>query len=346
MPEMTKDQLREDLRNRNFKPVYVLYGQETFLRDATAKTFSKYAFTEGEMRDFNETAVSLNSPEELLTALAAANQLPMMASLRLVIITDVNIAATANRDTLKEDLEPELQAYLKDPSPQTILLFVAGDLNGNRKLTKLLKANAAVVHFDKLKNNELREWAKRTVRESGGQIDDRSLSYLMSKSSGDLRSLSNEINKLVTASLPEGMIDMGLIESLSVDSSELSNFELTDNLVAGRKKEALASLKKILDDGAEPLALLGLISYNLRHLLIAKALMESGADRKEVEKAAKLRYPNQEPFLAAARRADKNKLIKNLQKLAETDLSIKTSHGGGGKKGSRSLIELLVCELV
>lgn len=345
MPELTKEQLREGLRGRKLEPVYVLYGPETYLRDIAAKTISNRAFAEGEMRDFNESEFSLNSPDEIRNALAAADQLPMMASQRVVRVADVCIAATSNRDTLKEEFESNLETYLSNPSPQTILIFIADELNGNRKISKLLKAKAALVEFKKLAGKELKDWAKKAVTDAGGQIDERSLSYLVSLSSGDLRKFLNEINKLVTAALPKGIIDIDLIDSLTPDSHELSNFELTDHLTAGRKKEALNILKKILDDGAEPLALLGLISYNLRRLLTAKEMMDAGADRSEVARVAKLRYNDQEPFLAAARRADRERLAGNIGKLAEADLAIKTSRGGGGKKGSRLLIETLVCEL-
>ena len=114
------------------------------------------------------------------------------------------------------------------------------------------------------------------------------------------------------------------------NSRELSNFDLTDHLVAGRKPQALTTLRKILDDGAEPVALMGLISYNYRRLFMAKDLMLRGADRREVEKVMNLRYGNQESFLAAARRADMRNLVFAIQRLAKADLAIKTSIGGSG----------------
>jgi len=141
------------------------------------------------------------------------------------------------------------------------------------------------------------------------------------------------------------VISAELIGSLVSNSREISNFDLTDHLFAGRKTEALKVLKKILDDGSEPLALLGLISYNLRRLLMAKEAMSQGADRGEVARIAKLRYSDQEAFLANARRADEKSLVRAIRRLAETDLAIKTSIGGGGPHGARMQIEMLVAEL-
>ena len=109
--------------------------------------------------------------------------------------------------------------------------------------------------------------------------------------------------------------------------------------------EALAALKKTLDDGAEPLALLGLVSYNLRRMLIAKEMMSSGAPTDEVGRVIKVRYSDREPFLASSRRADRDKLRNCLRRLAEVDLAIKTSIGGSGPKGSRLQFEILFCEI-
>ncbi len=345
MPALTKLQLRQHLKSKSFEPVYTLYGPEAYLRDVAAKTIVDMAFGEGELRDFNEDVFSLNEPSSLKAALAAADQLPMMAAKRVVRVTDVRVAATTQKDTLREEFETQLEAYLANPAPQTILLFVADELNGNRKLGKLLKGKTAAVEFEQLQGSELNDWVVRTAVEFGAKIDRRTADYLTLTVGADLRRLYAELKKIATAAMPEAMITIEHIDELVSNTSEIPNFDLTDHLVAGRGQQALAALKKILDDGAEPLALLGLISYNFRRLLIAKDMMDSGAERAAVAKAAGLRYSDQEVFFAAARRTEAAKLIRILARLAQTDLAIKTSLAGGGKQGSRMQIEMLVCEL-
>jgi DNA polymerase III delta subunit len=53
-----------------------------------------------------------------------------------------------------------------------------------------------------------------------------------------------------------------------------------------------------------------------------------------------------EEFIASARRADRDELSLIMKKIAQTDLAIKSSLGGGGKFGSRIQIEMLVYELL
>jgi DNA polymerase-3 subunit delta len=341
----SREDLRSQLKRREIAPVYLLFGPETHLRDIAAKTIADLTFAEGELRDFNESSFSLNSEDSLKRALAAAEQVPMMASRRLIRITDVRVSATGFRDTITENDEPALSAYLANPSPTAVVIFIADELNGVRKMGKFLRDKTTAVEFARLDDRQLSEMARGKINDAGAEIDQAALTQLIALVGQDVRRLTNEINKLAAAAMPGKKITPELITALVPNSRELTNFELTDHLVAGRRAQALSTLKKILDDGAEPLALMGLISYNYRRLLMAKDLMSRGADRREVANVAKLRYNDQEPFLAAARRADMHSLTQAIKRLADVDLAIKTSLGGSGPVATRLQIEMLVCEL-
>ena len=342
---LLREQLWNQLQRREIAPVYLLFGAETYLRDLGAKTIADYAFAEGDFRDFNDTSFSLNTEDNLKRALAVAEQMPMMATRRVIRIADIRISATGHRDTITDQHEAILTAYLSNPSPTSVVLFIADELNGVRKMSKLLKEKTTAVEFKPLDDLELRKWAGDEFKKSGAAIDASALNQFLGRIGPDVRRLTNEINKLATAALPGGVITGELVEMLVPNTRELSNFAFTDHLIAGRKPQALAALRKTLDDGAEPLALLGSIAYNYRRLLTAKEMMSRGVDRREVASAVKLFGRGQDDFLAAARRFEMSKLVSAIHSLAKTDLAIKTSKGGGGPAGSRMQIEMLVCEL-
>ncbi len=345
MPQLTVEQLREELRQYRIAPVYVLYGPETYLRDIAARTIVDRSFSETDFRDFNDTEFSIAESDTIQSALAAAEQLPMLSAKRVVCITDVRVASSAAKDTIKEEHEMALVKYLQRPAETTVLIFIAGELNGSRRMGKILREQTVSVEFAPLRDAELIRYAREKIREVSSEIDERTLQQLISRIGPDVRRLTNEIKKLSTAALPEKVISAALIESLVMHTRELSNFELTDHLISGRKVRALESLKKILDDGVEPLALLGLIASNYRRMLAAKDLMDSGADRSTVASVAKMPTREMENFLAAARRAEASRLARTMVRLAETDVLIKTSIGGSGAAASRMQLEMLVCEI-
>lgn len=341
---LSREDLRNQLKRREIAPVYLLFGAETYLRDIAAKTIADLSFAEGELRDFNETTFSLNTEDNLTRALSAAEQLPMMAARRVIQITDVKISASGIRDTITEDHEPILSAYLANPAPNSVVIFVAEELNGVRKMGKFLRDKTTAVEFTALDDASLTRFARDKITDAGAEINDAVLRHLIGSIGPDARRLNNEINKLAAAALPGKAITSELIDVLVPNTREINNFDLTEHLLAGRRTQAMRVLKKILDDGGEPLMLLGLISYNYRRLLMAKDLMDRGADRREVTSAAKV-YRDQEPFLAAARRVKTSSLVRAIQLLAKTDLGIKTSRAGSGPAGARMQIEILVCEL-
>lgn len=346
MTVITRDDLRNQLKRREIAPVYVLFGAETYLRNLACKTIADFVLKGAQLREFNETQFSLSGPDQLQEALAAADQLPMMAERRVVMISDVRITSSGTRDSLKEDHEEALAKYLGNPSPSSVVIFIADEFDKRRKTAKLLAEKAVAVEFKQLEDEDALHWARGRIRELGFEHEEGAVRLLVSLAGDDLRRLANEIDKIATATLPDRLIVTDKVESLVGNSRELSNFELMDHLMARNRKKALEILQKLLNDGAEPLMLLGLIANNFRRLMLAKSMMEQGVGRSEVAKLLKLPYRKQEEFLASARRTDAGVIARMMERLAETDLAIKTSKGGGGPMGARLQIEVLICELV
>jgi DNA polymerase-3 subunit delta len=331
MAILTREDLRNKLKQNQIAPVYLLFGAEKYLRDLAAKAITEKILHDAPLREFNETEFSLGETE-FQHAIAAAEQMPMISSRRVVRITEIN--------RLKETDEEALNRYLARPAESSVVIFLADDLDKRRRFAKNLLDSSVAVEFPTLSDGELIAWAKDRLKEFNARADDVALRQLVALVGNNVLRLTNEIEKLAVAALPDSLITFELVESLVPNSRELSNFELTDHLLSKNRPQALRILQKILDDGAEPLMLLGLISYNFHRLFLAKELMRQGIDRTEVARAIKLPYGKQEDFLATARRADHKKLAWILRRIAETDLAIKTS-----KATPRLQIEILVCEL-
>jgi DNA polymerase III subunit delta len=331
MKILTREDLREKLKKGEISPVYLLFGAETFLRDLAVKTITDRTLADSQLREFNENTFSLNDIDAQ-SALASAEQLPMMASRRVVKITELN--------KLKESDGEALLHYLKRPAETCVVMFVAEELDKRKRISKILLDNCVPVEFTTLKDHEIQTWTRQKAKELNVRIDEKALRYLLNLVGNGVRKLTSELEKLAVAALPETIITQDLVEKLTPNSREVSNFDLSDRLMAGDRNGAMKVLQKVLNDGAEPLMLLGLIANNYHRLFLAKELMSQGVERIEVARIMKLPPFKQEDFLATARRADGNKLSQSLQRIAETDLAIKTSKGT-----PRLQIEMLVSEL-
>jgi DNA polymerase-3 subunit delta len=335
MSALTKQDLHRALKQSDIRPLYLLFGEETYLRDLAARAIADASLKESALREFNEESFSLTNTD-VQQAIAAAEQLPLMSPRRVVEIRDFA--------KLREADEEALLRYLARPVETSVVIFIAEELDKRRKLSKTLLDVCAAVEFAPLKDAELAEWAKRRLRDLKVQTDERTLHQIVALVGSSVRTLTNELDKLATAALDTGLITMEMVDALVGRSRELSNFELADHLIARNRQRALQTLKRLLDDGAEPVMLIGLIASNYHRLALAKELMSKGAPNNEVYRQVGI-FGRREEFLATARRSDASQLVRSIERIAAADLAIKTSLGGGGTQGSRLQLEMLICEL-
>jgi DNA polymerase-3 subunit delta len=331
MSLLTREKLWGELKAKRVAPLYLLFGAEDYLRDAAARRIADEALRGAGLREFNEASFSLGGAD-VQQAIAAAEQLPMMSERRVVRITDFG--------KLREADEGALLRYLARPAESSVVIFVADDLDKRRKLSKTLLDACVSVEFATLNDNELAAWARDHLKKLKAEADERTLRQIVALVGTSVRRLANELDKLATAALPGGHVTMDLVDALVGRSREMSNFELTDHLIAKDRKAALRTLRRLLDDAAEPVMLLGLIASNYHRLALAKELMTAGRPKEEVFRLVPMPFHKREDFLATARRTDSADLARRISRIAAADLAIKTSLGT-----PRLQLELLICEL-
>lgn len=330
MSLISREELRRAVKGKEIASLYLLFGAESYLRDRAAHAISETALKDAPLREFNETSYSLSSTD-VQQAIATAEQLPMMTSRRVVRIADFS--------KLREADEEALMRYLARPAESSIVIFIADDLDKRRKLTKMMIEACVSVEFASLNDTELVKWARGHLKELKVEADERTLHQVIALVGSNVRMLSNELDKLGTAALETGLITMEMVEALVGRSRELSNFDLTDHLIARNRQRALQTLQRLLDDGVEPVMLIGLIASNYHRLALAKELMSRGAPNPEVYRQVGI-FGKREEFLATARRSDASALARSIKRIAEADLAIKTSQAT-----PRLQLEMLVCEL-
>lgn len=329
MKTLSRTELDRSLRE-GLRPLYLLLGPEIYLRRVAAQTITETVLSRTLLREFNESAFSLLS-EPVQSAIAAAEQLPMMSDTRVVRIRDFA--------RLREVDEDVLIRYLNNPSPTTVMIFIADDLDKRKKSSKVLLDTCTVVEFSPLKDAEAKAWAKSRLKELKVSADDQVLSELIRLVGTDVQTLANEVEKLASAAAATDRITLDHVDELIGRSRELSNFELADHLMAGNRRKALETLHRLLEDGAEPVMLVGLIAGNYHRLALGKHLLARGG-REEVFRNISLPPFKRDSYISTLQRSSAGKIARGIQLTAAADLAIKTSQAT-----PRLQLEMLVCEL-
>jgi DNA polymerase-3 subunit delta len=154
MKTMTRTELERSLRE-GVRPLYLLLGPEIYLRRVAVKAITEVALSRTLLREFNESSFTLLS-DPVQSAIAAAEQLPMMSDTRVVRIRDFAKLREADEDVLIR--------YLNNPAPTTVMIFVADELDKRKKATKVLLDVCTVVEFSPLKDAEAKTWARTRLK--------------------------------------------------------------------------------------------------------------------------------------------------------------------------------------
>ena len=276
----TPAEIRKAIKLGRAGPLYVLEGDDLQSRHDLALEFANLV-DEG-LQAFNvqnfyaNEATSAPARDQLIGAvLSSARTLPMMSNRRVVIVheSDRLLAPKRGKDdaeTLpeldlpkkgKRSMTPadELEQYVQNPEPMTTLVFVAGPLDANRRVVKLLRKHADVVDCGSLDNpREAAIWIQKRLEKDELAIDPKAVHLLLQTTGLSLGRIRAEIEKLVLYVSGESTITPQHVKDLVIPQNESEGvFELIDAVRNGNAAKALREISALIDAGEPPFVILG-----------------------------------------------------------------------------------------
>jgi DNA polymerase-3 subunit delta len=254
--------LHAALKSRTFDPVYVLFGDDEFRKDAAVHDLVDAA-VDPSTRDFNlEMRRGADLAPETLDALLGTP--PMMADRRVMVIRDV--------DKLKKDARAVLERYLERPANDLMLLLVAP---ASAKLEKGLTSRSTPIEFAPLTGDRLPRWvAYHAEHVLGRTITPEATALLIEAAGPELTQLALELEKLASYA-PETIDEHAVSEVVGVRRGE-SLGDLLDAVAAREAARALALLPGVLQ---QPKTTAVSIVMNLTTQTLALAYGVAARDR-------------------------------------------------------------------
>ena len=276
--------------------IIILHGADEFRISERIKTV-RSSMTPEDLRDINTTFLNAheNDFEELfLTALVV----PFMAEQRLVIAKDF-IRTIANKSPRSTEgtksrlgLDETVLALSEIPD-STYLVLLEGDIGTNNSFLRKLKNIGSVEYFPRLRHAELVLWIKEKAQILGVGIQDSASASLASYIGSDLRVIDSELMKL---SLYKNFtyIEQADIENYVSNSRQQNIFKVVDACISRKPEEALRSSSDLVQAGESPSGISRLIERQVKLLIRAKNLRESGMRVPEIsERRSLFGYPLQ-----------------------------------------------------
>ena len=317
------------IKEGKFSPVYLLYGQEDYLRllyrDKLREAIlppedtMNYSYFEGKDIDLGEVE-------------SIADTVPFFSEQRLILIENSGLFKKQN----------DFADYLKTMPDTTKIIFVEAEVDKRNKLKELLnqvdkilditdnelfkavKKLGTVAELNGLPEKDLKVWAAAYLKKNGKNITEQNLLYFFQKVGVDMKSLENEMDKLIAYSMDETIITREMLDEVCVEQTEGTIFQMIDAIGMKDQDQALRLYYDLLEVREKPMSILFLIIRHFTILNQLKDLSRLGLAAGEV--ASKVGIP---PFTVRKYQSQvKNfkgkEIIRNIERCAQVEQEIKT----------------------
>lgn len=226
----TFEQIMGDIKNRKFKPVYFLMGEEPYFIDAITDYIEKNLLKEDE-KAFNQTVV-YGADVDLGQILNAAKRFPMMAEYNLVIVKEAQ--NVKGLDGASEGNADPFALYVENPLKSTVLVinYKGKKLDSRRKLAKLIDKEQVLFESKTLYDNQVGRWITDYLKGRGVSIEPNAAEIMAAHLGNKLSTIVMELDKLKLAVGENGTITTADVERNVGISKDFNVFELQNALGA------------------------------------------------------------------------------------------------------------------
>ena len=319
--------LNADIRTGNFKPVYLLYGDEAFLKRGYKKSF-KDAVAGGDSMNSSFFEGKEISEDQVIDV---ADTLPFFAERRLVMVEDSG--------WFKGGAE-KLPDYIARIPDTTVMVFVETAVDKRNRLYKAVQKKGHIVELKPFEGASLDRWAAKYLLANGKNITQSTMDRFLEYVGSDMENIRNELDKLISYVGDRSVIDARDVDTVTTVTLQNRVFEMVGAITARRTGQAMKMLDDLIRMKESPMGILFLIARQFDQLLMVKELSLAGKNKGEIASAVKV-----PPFIAGrmmgqVKNTPSKVLLQNVRRCVELEEAVKT-----GNMKDRMAVELLIAEL-
>ena len=317
--------LIEDLKNKTFKRVYLLYGEEAYLKKLYKEKLKDALLAP-------EDTMNLNIYEgkgiDVREVISQADTMPFFADRRLLLIEGSGMFKSAS---------PEMAEYIPKIPEETCIVFVEDEVDKRGKLYKAVKKVGRAVELGRQDEKTLMNWVLTILRREKRQITSATMELFLSKTGNDMELIGNELEKLLCYTLGQEIIAAEDVEAVCANRTENRIFEMINAIAQKQQKKALDLYYDLLALKEPPMRILYLITRQFNLLMQVKELKGQGFDQAGIASRLGLQIFIIRNYLRQAERFTQEQLREAVQECVETEEAVKT-----GRMGDSMSVELLI----
>lgn len=316
--------LNQDIKNQIFRPVYLLYGEEAFLKKSYKNRLKEaiagddtmnYHYFEGKGIDIQEV-------------ISLADTMPFFGPRRLIQIEDSGLFKSA-ADALVE--------YLPTMPDTTCILFVESEVDKRNRMFKKVKDLGHAAEMVRQDASSLTAWAGGLLAKEGRKITRRTMELFLSKTGDDMENIRMELEKLISYSIGHDVITDQDVEAICTVHVTNKIFDMVSAIVNRQTTKAMDLYEDLLTLKEPPMRILFLIARQFNQLLQVKELVGRGMDKGSIASKLKL-----QPFVVGkvmpqAKAFSRDQILSYVTMCVDAEEAVKT-----GRLHERLAVELLI----
>lgn len=304
--------LNEDLNTGQFKQIYLLYGEEGYLKRQYRDRFIKAMLPEGDTMNYAHYEGKNINVREVIDL---AETLPFFAQRRLIVFEDTGFFKSAGA---------ELADYIKDMPETTYFIFVENEVDKRSKLYKAVKAKGHIVELTTQDEGTLKRWIQGIVRREKKQISDSVILYFLNKVGTDMENIQRELEKVFCYALDRQEITREDIDAVCVTQITNHIFDMVNAVADKNQRRALDLYYDLLALKEPPMRILFLMIRQYRILFQVKGLSGQGYGKKEIASKAGLHPFAAGKYMDQAKKFRMSELRAVMEDGADIEQRVKT----------------------
>lgn len=316
--------LSQHIKSGQFKPVYLIYGDEDYLRKQY-KDRMKDALVGDDAMNYSYFEGKGISVKELIDL---GETLPFFGERRLIIVENSGFF-TSSQD--------EMAAYLKEMPETTCFVFVEKDIDKRNKLFKAVSALGYAAHMGAPDERTLIRWIIGLLRAERRVMTEQTMRYFLERIDTDMENIRRELDKLVVYTDGHEEITCEDIDAVCTVHTESQIFDMVKVIAEKNQAKALQLYYDLMTQKEPPMKILYWITRQFNQLYQIKDLQSKGYPDHIIAERMGIRDFIVRRNKVLCQSFSLAELRKAIQICVERDEDVKT-----GRLNDRVAVELLI----
>ena len=316
--------LSQHIKSGQFKPVYLIYGDEDYLRKQY-KDRMKDALVGDDAMNYSYFEGKGVSVKELIDL---GETLPFFGERRLIVVENSSFFSSA---------QEEMANYLKEMPDTTCFVFVEKEVDKRNKLFKTVSSLGYAAQMGAPDERTLMRWIIGLLRTEQRVMTEQTMRYFLERIDTDMENIRRELDKLVVYTDGQEEITRDAIDAVCTVHTESQIFDMVQVIAQKNQSKALQLYYELITQKEPPMKILYWITRQFNQLYQIKDLQSKGYPDHIIAERMGVRDFIVRKNKALCQSFSLAELRKSIEICVERDEDVKT-----GRLNDRMAVELLI----